>query len=486
MAGVFLLGLALGRQQSGLAALAAAAIVMTAWSPSAAQAVGFQLSLAATAGLIVFGPWIAWGLERISPVRARAMLPRGLYLVASWTLASTIATAPLLWLNFGELSTVGVIANLLVEPAFALALGLSLVTAVAGLAWEPLGWIAGTAAWYPLALMNRVAETLSSRQWASVEAGGATGTRAALAYFVLIAVGAVAFRFPPPALEDAQNGGARVMRRYSLAAVAGSLVVAVAWFSVRPAGGPGDLIITFLDVGQGDAVLITTPNGRQILVDGGASGIGVAQEIGAVMPHWDRRLDYVVLTHPQQDHMAGLVEVGRRFDVGVVIESGATNTTEAFELYTSEFRERETWRAGQATTIDGVEIAVLWPPAGRFEYELNNTSLVLRLEYGGTILLLTGDIQSEAQEAMLASGAAIDADVLKVPHHGAATSTEAFFDAVSADLAIISAGAGNRFGHPLDETIEALAPATVVRTDERGRVTVVVAEDGRVTYRTER
>jgi competence protein ComEC len=204
------------------------------------------------------------------------------------------------------------------------------------------------------------------------------------------------------------------------------------------------------------------------------------------MPHWDRRLDYVVLTHPQQDHMAGLVEVGRRFDVGVVIESGATNTTEAFELYTSEFRERETWRAGQATTIDGVEIAVLWPPAGRFEYELNNTSLVLRLEYGGTILLLTGDIQSEAQEAMLASGAAIDADVLKVPHHGAATSTEAFFDAVSADLAIISAGAGNRFGHPLDETIEALAPATVVRTDERGRVTVVVAEDGRVTYRTER
>jgi competence protein ComEC len=264
------------------------------------------------------------------------------------------------------------------------------------------------------------------------------------------------------------------------------LLVGAWWFSLRPTGGPGHLTVVFLDVGQGDATLLTTPNGTQILVDGGPSGIELARELGAVMPHWDRRIDYLLLTHPQQDHVAGLIEMGRRFHSAGTFESGATNSSATYRLYAGEFGTRESWRAGEQLTVDGVDIEVLWPPPGGVADDLNNTSLVLRVGYRGTVLLLTGDIEAEAQLELLAGGTALDADVLKVPHHGSASSEPQFFQAISPGLAIISVGADNRFGHPRPETVEALAPATVLRTDEDGRVTVRIDADGRLSYRTER
>jgi competence protein ComEC len=224
-------------------------------------------------------------------------------------------------------------------------------------------------------------------------------------------------------------------------------------------------------VGQGDAILITTPAGERLLVDGGPSGIELARELGETMPHWARDIDAVFLTHPQQDHLGGLPGLFERFDVEHVYESGAANTTEAYAAYQERAPGRVTLVAGESLSFDGVRIDVLWPPAGYASSSLNNHSLVLRLTYGETTILLTGDIEGSPQRELLAT-TDVATDVLKVPHHGSATSDPGFLASAAGEIAIISAGEGNPFGHPRDEVLEALAGVPVLRTDLHGRVTV--------------
>jgi competence protein ComEC len=330
--------------------------------------------------------------------------------------------------------------------------------------------------------MNEAAAVLGSPEWASVEAGGASGTRVAVLFGILLAMGCWAFLRPPPASDEYERPTALPVRRYGYAAVAGALVVGGWWFTVRPMAPDHDLAVAFLDVGQGDAALLTTPGGYQVLIDGGPSGIDLMRELGAVMPHWDRSIDVVVLSHPQQDHLAGLVELGRRFDVKIVYDAGAANTSATFATYDEEFGVRTSIRAGHAFELDGVRFEVLWPHT--LSGDSNQDSLVLRVDYGGRSILFTGDIEAAPQQALLA-GASVGADVLKVPHHGAATSDDAFFEAVDAQIAVVSVGT-NTFGHPRQETLDGLAPARVLRTDQHGRVVVTIGSDGRIRYRVER
>jgi competence protein ComEC len=351
--------------------------------------------------------------------------------------------------------------------------------------WEPAGWLAGLVAYYPLAGCSWVATTLSGVPGASVDLPGIHAGWAFAGYVVLGALGWFAFRHPAP-IEERPPVAPAVLtgRRAVLGAVAGIVVVAAAWHSLRPIGGPGVLELAMLDVGQGDALLVTTPGGERVLIDGGPSGIETVRELSGVMPHWERDLDAVVLTHPQQDHAGGLPEVLERYDVGVVYDTGARNTTEAFADYERLADERQLVAAGDSFTIGGVQFEVLWPVAGYEAAELNDGSVVLRLRYGETSFLLTGDIEAEAQLALVAA-TDVTATVLKVPHHGSATSDTAFFAEAAPAVALIPVGVDNRFGHPAQESLDALDGAVIYRSDLHGRV--VVRSDGeRVEVRTER
>jgi competence protein ComEC len=231
------------------------------------------------------------------------------------------------------------------------------------------------------------------------------------------------------------------------------------------------LEVTALDVGQGDAILVTTPHGKHLLVDGGPSGIGLARELGATLPHWQRSIDIVALTHPQQDHIAGLVELLERYHAGEVMESGSRNPTPADELYQQRAGPRRVLKAGDAIDLDGVHVEVLWPPAGYEPKGLNDTSLILRLTYGETRVLLTGDSEAPAHRQLMA-GEDVAADILKVPHHGSKTSDPEFLRAVNPAVSLISVGVGNQFGHPAASTLETLGGSKILRTDQCGRVTV--------------
>jgi competence protein ComEC len=476
MAGIYLVGSAAGRPQSGLPALGGAFIAMTLIEPANSLDVGFQLSMAATAGLLTLAPWLDHGFEGWV-ARFATPLPRWSTQVAALSIAASISTAPIMWASFGELSLVSPIANLVVEPVFVVAFWASLIAAALGAWSEQLGWLAAIAAYYPLAFINGVATVASSLAFASVSPGRGSAAAAVAVSAPLLLAGAIAYRYIPPVRQvpPRTEQRRRLANRLLLAGAGGCVALTAIPLTILPSRGPGELRVDFLDVGQGDSILLTTPHGRQVLVDGGPSGVRLARELGAVLPHWDRSLDVVVLTHPQEDHLGGLPGIADRMTIATTYTSGQANATLTYTAFEDRFAERQEIAAGERFTVDGVEFEVLWPPAGFESRELNEASVVLRVSYGEVTFLLPGDVEAGAQSGLM-SRTDVAATVLKVPHHGSKTSAAEFLSAVQPAVAVVQVGADSQFGHPHVETLEALSGSRVYRTDERGRVRV--ATDG--------
>ncbi|MGQ9489165.1 MAG: ComEC/Rec2 family competence protein [Anaerolineae bacterium] len=261
------------------------------------------------------------------------------------------------------------------------------------------------------------------------------------------------------------------------------LLAAVAWLAAR--GLPdGRLHVYFLDVGQGDAILIVAPDGRQVLVDGGPSPTALLNELGAVLPFWDRSLDLVVLTHPDGDHITGLIPLLDRYRVAQVLDVPQSDAAPEAVPWLERLQARGIARVyalrGMRLLVGDLLISVLHPgpePLTGTASDDNNNAIVLRLDFGRFSVLLTGDAEREAEEALIAAGLPLHADVLKVGHHGSNGSTSAaFVAAVQPRLAVISVGQGNPFGHPHPAVLERLAGIEIRRTDQHGRIEV--ASDG--------
>ena len=233
---------------------------------------------------------------------------------------------------------------------------------------------------------------------------------------------------------------------------------AVLWYTVA-SSHDGRLHVYFLDVGQGDSILVVTPGGAQLLIDGGPSPLGAVRGLGPRMPFGDRDLDMVVLTHPDEDHFRGLTEVVDRYAVDLVMSNGGASLNPLYlEWEQALARDAENIRGvaayrGQTIPLgDGARLEVLNPPPQLVRgtgSDSNNNGLVLRLVYGQVSFLLTADIEAEAEERLLREGRPLGSTVLKVPHHGSKTSTTPrFLAAVNPSAAVISSGAENPFGHP--------------------------------------
>jgi competence protein ComEC len=260
----------------------------------------------------------------------------------------------------------------------------------------------------------------------------------------------------------------------------------VAWLALRQLPD-GRLHVYFLDVGQGDAILVQTPDGRQILIDGGPNPTALLSELSAVMPFWDRSLDLVVLTHPDGDHLTGLLAALDRYQVGRVLDTSQTDAAPLAAAWRERLEKGHIPRTlalrGMRIPLGDVMLTVLHPsskPMIGTASDENNNSIVLRIDYGPTSLLLTGDAESEAEADMIKAGLPLQADVLKIAHHGSNGSTSApFLVAVAPSEAVIQVGADNSFGHPAREVLKRLmdARAEILRTDTNGRIEAV--SDGR-------
>ncbi|MBI2055462.1 MAG: MBL fold metallo-hydrolase [Candidatus Sungbacteria bacterium] len=247
------------------------------------------------------------------------------------------------------------------------------------------------------------------------------------------------------------------------------------------------VFIYILDVGQGDAIFIEAPNGNQVLIDGGPDSMVIAR-LGEVMPFWDRSLDLVVLTHPHADHLNGLLEVLKRYDVGLVLETGVNHTIPEYDewhkLLGNKGIKVAIAKSGQkARLAAGVYLDVLTPFEdwkGKSPKDIHDAMVVLKLVYASATALLMGDAERSLERQLIAMGADLYADVLKVGHHGSKTSTfDEFLWATSPKIAVISAGRRNRYGHPHQEVIDRLMRLGIetLRTDQDGDITF--ESDGR-------
>jgi len=290
-----------------------------------------------------------------------------------------------------------------------------------------------------------------------------------------------------PHLSDRFSGRALVA---GLAIVA--LLVWVAAFSLPD----GKLHVTFLDVGQGDAIFIQTPQGQKILVDGGPSPTLLLAALGRRMPFWDRTIDLVVLTHPHDDHLNGLIPVLERYQTKAFLDGGQKHPTPAYTRCLELVREKSIpyrlARAGMQIQLGRtLQIKVLHPQnelLSGTRSDVNNNSIVLRLVYGRISFLLPGDVEEAAEAVLLSHPDDLGSTVLKVPHHGSDTSLNLrFLEAVHPQLAIIQVGADNKFGQPAPATLARLAEygIKVLRTDQNGPVEVI-SDGERYWLKTER
>jgi competence protein ComEC len=237
------------------------------------------------------------------------------------------------------------------------------------------------------------------------------------------------------------------------------------------------LEVDFLDVGQGDAILIKTPFGQKILIDGGPSKTGVLRELAKNLPVLNRDIDLVILTHPHEDHLAGLLGVLERYQVKNIIYGSGSSTSALGEAWLKASQEEGAVlkKIGEEERIilgDGCYLEIVNPSLFCKTKDLNNYSLVSRLDCGGR-WLFTGDIGSAAEKGLLTSGFDLAADVLKVAHHGsAAGNTEAFLRAVDPRTVVISAGVANSYGLPSPEILRRLKNfgANIIRTDQVGTI----------------
>lgn len=475
----------LGRSSYSYASLFVAGFVMTLINPFTLWDVGFQLSFAATLSLMLYAnPLINWVTQRLEKQFSKETTKQVMGILSESvlvTFAAQILTLPLMVAYFKQLSLISLVANAFILPAQPGVMIWGGLATIVGLISptlaQPLGWVS----WLLLAYTTTLVRVFATVPWAAIPLAAPTSA----ILFIYGSIGGITWfakqerarRFS--LWKQVQQN---LSQRLAFVSTLLAFLLSGAWTMTQP---DGKLHVAFLNVGQGDAVFIQTPSGRQILVDGGFYPSILNDRLGRQMPFWDRHIDMVVATHPDADHVSGLVGVFERYQVDrLVTEGTAMGVSPTFDevLLAAEARQTtiHTAQMGEVFAVgDGVRLEILHPGTERNRESRNENSVSLRLVYEDFTVLLTGDAEEEAEMQMISSGLPLQSVVFKAGHHGSRTSsTMPFLEQIQPQIVIISSGADNRFGHPHPEVLERLAAlqTAVLRTDELG--TIQFSSDG--------
>jgi competence protein ComEC len=498
MASIFLLAELSGRQKYLLAALIFSAAIMTAVTPRVLWEVSFQLSFLAMVGLTFWAPPLQTlakkGITRVmgdtNPLSSLAGVVSDSLCI---TLGAIIGVWPVIAYNFGTFSIIGPLSTLLIAPALSPIILTTALTALAGLISPPAAQVIGWTAWVFLSYMLWMVNACAVPALASFNSVPLNGA-VVWTYYGLMALIIQSRRYLKKSvgwfksglgvLKTASINGLGKFSSLPKKFIIVPLLLIALITSLAAATIPDtDLHVYIFDIGEGDAILIR--NGKQnVLIDGGPGPQPVLMGLGSALPFWDRNLDLMVLTHPHLDHLGGMIEVLRNYKVKQVLTTGLTSSTTYFTAWNDLLKAKSvsTILAGSGQCFylgDGTKLEVLNPGGTATpgtEEEIENDGIVLRLTRGKISFLFTADIGPEAEAELIRKRANLDCTVLKVAHHGSASSSTAGFLAVAKpEAAVISVGAENRFGHPGPQVIKRLevtgvAEDNIFRTDLSGTI----------------
>ncbi|MFL6136237.1 MAG: ComEC/Rec2 family competence protein [Frankiaceae bacterium] len=462
MAALTLAAIAAGRPASAVPALLGTVLVLVLVDPGLALQPGLALSVLATAGLLLGAPPLA--------ARLRRRLPGWLADVVAMAVAAQLACAPLIVALWGQLSVVAVAANMLAEPVVPLTTVLGGLTALVAPLSMPVARALARLAGVPANWLVWVSHHAAAMPMASLALPTGPVPAALVAVALAALTAALLHRRTSP---------------YVVSAAVGSLVAGCVVATAAPGWPPPGWVLTACDVGQGDALAVRVGPRQALLVDAGPLPAAVDRCLHGLRV---ASVPLVVLSHLHADHVEGLPGVLDGRAVGAVATGPLAEPA-------AEERRVRSWAAGARVpvrplpvgarfVVGAATVQVIGPARVLHgtDSDPNNDSLVLRVSDAGVTLLLTGDVEAPAQQALLASGADLRADVLKVPHHGSADQDPGLVAAVHPRLAVVSVGLHNTYGHPAPATLARLAAAGVptYRTDRDGDVAVVARGAGRI------
>jgi competence protein ComEC len=505
MASIFLIAELLGRQKNIFASLFFSAAIMAGVNPEILFDVSFQLTFTAMLGLIFIAPPLR-NLSRqiiFQKIGEEGFKVKTLILVTdslSVSLGAIIAICPIMAFYFGIFSFVGPVATLLITPSLSPIIIFGSITAMVGLASPPLAQGLGWITWLFLSYMLLLVNGFASIPLAAINTGKISANWVYFYYSILTLTILVKanikklVKILPMVISTVNNGFNNISAQFvklQLKLIVIPLLLGAFFSTFSAATLPDEnLHVSILDIGEGDSILIQTAS-QNILIDGGPSPQAVCLGLGSKLPFWSRNFDLVILTHPHSDHLSGLIEVLKRYKVKQILMPDTLSDSPTYKEWLNLIETKQIpftiARSGQKISLNSYsEIEILNPTdlsISKSENEMENNGIVVRLSRGQISFLFTADIGQPAELNLIQTQANLKSTVLKVAHHGSDSSSTSEFLAVSRpQLAVISVGSDNQFGHPGKQTLNRLknwvgSENNLYRTDKSG--TIEFTTDGK-------
>ncbi len=474
MGSIVLVGDGFHRPSNGLASLAAASFLMTAFNPGTLLDVGFQLSAAATLGLILYAePFTQTATRLFARFTSTQNADRIIGAVGEFsilTLAAQVTTLPLMMFYFHQVSLISLLANILILPVQPHVMILGGIAAIGALIAQPLGWLLAWLAWPFVTFTIAMVELLAQVPGATIPIDRFPLIALIAMYGLVFGLTWLSWRKPDERPEWWRSLAASWLGNIVVASVA---IGALATWNVYLHAPDGKLHVTFFDVGHGDAVLIQTPSGRYALIDGGPSPNRLAESLGRILPVGTRTLDVVVAASPTPASLGGLPGLFDRYALTQVVMAGEAGRGSAYREWAEGLASRSipTMQAEAGQQFDLGEGALLTV------IEVREEGALLRLDYGNASFLFAVALDAKTATQIATSVAVAPATVLLAPRHGGVNSISTLFlDAVNPQAVVIAVGAGNPAGDPQAETLALFEGRTALRTDQHG--TIAFATDG--------
>lgn len=444
--------------------ISVAALITLIFNPYSLLDLGFQLSYGGTIGIIIF-------IKRIQEKKSNSKVVNYIKQMALVSIYANIIIIPIMMYHFNTVSLTFIISNIMASPILGIIVINGFLFIITSITVKPLTRLIAIFIKPILSILIKISQICSKLPFSNILVVTPYMFNV-ISYYAIILY----------CIKSKKNNKCKIIICLLIVLILINFIIYIF---------PQKLRIFFIDVGQGDSTLIITPDKKTVLVDGGGSdSFDVGEKV--LLPYLlDRRIlkvDYVLISHFDTDHATGVAQILGKIDVSSIILTRQLEENDIYRHILSIAKEKKIKliyvKEGDVLKIGGIKISIIHPENKlMINNPMNNNSIVCKVEYNSFSMLLTGDIEMEAEELILRKNINLKADVLKVAHHGSKTSTTGeFLKAINPKVALIGVGKNNNFGHPSNEVIQRLKEngTRIYRTDENGEISITVNKKGRI------